>query len=149
MDKFKDPQNRWVTVGLFRETCTTSDDYVIMTLEEARQRFVDCGDITGIDFADKYLGGFQHWKAVQGSARLKPIIAEWMEELEVRIRSQQIKRIDSLAGEGQFQAAKFLADRGWEKRGAGRPSKEEVERETRVQAKMDKEFTSDIARIKR
>lgn len=120
-----------------------------MTLQEARDKFMECGDILGIDFADQHLGGFQHWKNINASPVLQPIIADWVEELEVRIRSKQIKRIDELAADGQFQAAKFLADRGWEKRAAGKPSKEEVARETKVQVKMKDSFSADIARIKR
>jgi hypothetical protein len=146
---FKDSINRWVTTGLFKETAGQNKEFVCMTLQEARDKFMECGDILGIDFADQHLGGFQHWKNINASPVLQPIIADWVEELEVRIRSKQIKRIDTLAAEGQFQAAKFLADRGWEKRAAGKPSKEEVQRETKVQAKMKDSFSADIARIKR
>ena len=145
---FKDVGHRWVTVGLFKETAGPNKDYICMTLEEARIRFVECGDILGVVFADRYLGGYQHWKAIQASS-LAPVIAEWVEELEVRIRSKQLSSISVLADEGHFQAAKFLNDRGWEKRAAGKPSKNEVQRETRVQARMKEGFKADIARIKR
>jgi len=146
---FKDSINRWVTTGLFKETAGPNKEFICMSLKEARKAFMECGDILGVDFADKHLGGFQHWKAINASPVLRPIITEWEEELEVRIRSKQIKRIDTLAEEGQFQAAKFLADRGWDKRAAGKPSKEEVTRETKVQAKIKDSFSADIARIKR
>lgn len=145
----KDTMGRWVTSGFFKETAGENKSFVAMTIEEARTRFIKCNDMFGIDFADKYLGGFQHWKAIQASPVMQPYVAEWKEELELRLRSLQLKRIASLSDEGQFQAAKFLMDRGWEKRSAGKPSKDEVARETRVQSNMAKDFKADFARIKR
>jgi hypothetical protein len=149
VSKFKDPQNRWVTIAVFKETATENKEYVCMTLEEGRQRFIDCADPLGIVFADTYLGGYQHWKAISNSAKLRPIIQEWEEELEIRIRSEELKRIQTIAEGGHFQASKLLMDRGWIKRAAGKPSKDEVARETRVQAKMSDEWKADVVRIKR
>jgi hypothetical protein len=120
-----------------------------MTINEARERFVECGDLMGIDFADKYLGGYQHWKMIEASSALAPYIAEWREELEVRIRSAELKRIGGMAEKGHYQASKLLLDRGWSTQKAGRPTKEAVERETRVQAKMKDEWKADVVRIKR
>lgn len=51
------------------------------------------------------------------------------------------------AKSGSFQAAKWLADRGWDTRGAGRPSKAEVEREKQFQVTVDKEYSADIIRL--
>ena len=146
---FKDTMGRYVTTGFFKETAGPNKSFVAMTIEEARQRFMKCDDILGIDFADKHLGGYRHWKAIQASPVMQPYVAEWKEELEIRLRSKQLKRIAVLSDEGQFQAAKFLMDRGWEKRAAGKPSKEEVVRETRVQSNIAKGFKEDFARIKR
>ena len=149
MSKFKDSMNRWVTSGLFKETAITTDEFVLMTLDEARMKYLDCGDPTGYVFATEHLGGYKHWKALKNSSVLSPIIDEWEEELEVFIRSVELKRIGELSSTGHFQASKFLMDRGWQKRKPGKPSKEEVERETRVQAKMKEEYTADVQRIKR
>ena len=42
---------------MFKELSSNSDT-VIMTLDEARQRFVDLGDMTGYRFACTYLGSW-------------------------------------------------------------------------------------------
>ena len=149
MSRFKDIGNRWVTVGLFEETAGPNKDFICMTLAEGKARFMECGDLLGIEFADRHLGGYQHWKALMSSPTLLPVLSEWVEELEVRIRSKQLVTISGLADAGHFQASKFLSDRGWDKRPSGKPSADEVERETRVQVKMKDSFTADIARIKR
>jgi len=148
-NRFKDTQNRWVTSGLFKETAATNKSFVIMTLDEGRERFIECGDPTGVVFADKWLGSYMQWVEIKSCKALAKHIREWEEELEARIRSGALLNIYDQAGDGHFQASKFLMDRGWEKRKAGKPSKAEVERETRVQAKVKEGWSNDISRIKR
>jgi hypothetical protein len=48
---------------------------------------------------------------------------------------------------GNFQAAKFLADRGWDKNRVGRPSKAEIEKRAAIGQKVDDEFKADIRRL--
>ena len=131
---YKDTMNRWLTTGLFHETAT-KEGTAIMSLDEGRKRFVELGDMTGYLFATKYLGGYPHWKALEASS-FSSHIEDWREELEVKLRCESLSRIADEASHGHFQANKFLADRGWETRGAGRPTREEVKknvaRESRV-----------------
>lgn len=133
---FKDSINRWVTVGLFEETAGPNKEFVCMTIDEARQLFIECDDMTGYVFCTQYLGGYQHWKAILSSPKLEPYIEEWKEELEVKKRSEALNRIEREAQTGHFQANKFLADRGWETRKAGRPSNEEIEKNVRREKKL-------------
>lgn len=149
MNSFKDSRGVWLTNALFEETAVTTKEYVKMSLAEAKEQYLAFKDPTGYEFSKEVLGGWQHWKAIKESVVLAPIIAEWEEELEVYLRATALKEIGSLSREGHFQASKFLMDRGWDTRKAGRPSKEEVTRETRVQAKMKDEWNKDIIRIKR
>lgn len=146
--RFKDNTGRWVTRGLFKELGLVPE-FIIMTLEEGRSRFIEAEDPTGVVFADRWLGGYAHWKALKKCVQLAPYIREWEDELEVRIRSKQIEHIRGMALGGHFQASKFLVDRGWDVKKAGRPSKEEVERETKVQARLDADFKADVIRLDR
>lgn len=122
---------RWVTVGLFSETAGPNKDFIIMSLDEACERFVECNDPTGYVFAKQYLGGYKHWKALLSSPVMADHIEIWLEELELKLRCESVKRIIKTAEKGHFQANKCLVDRGWDNRKAGRPSKEEVERHTK------------------
>ena len=137
---FKDSMNRWVTVGLFEETAGPNKDFVIMSLDEARKAFVSCGDLTGYIFAENYLGGWPHWQAILSSPRLSEEVEKWVDELDVKKRAASLQRIEEKAEEGHYHSNKFLADRGWSTRPAGRPSKDEVEkninREKRLQAEV-------------
>jgi predicted transcriptional regulator len=52
-----------------------------------------------------------------------------------------------MSADDNFQANKWLSDRGWEKRGAGRPSKQEKLKEERMQQRIEDEFSADIKRM--
>ena len=160
MNKFKDACNRWLTSGLFYEARQQEVKFSLYTLGEEdrvvdgkkllaiKHLFVACDDPTEYEFANKYLGGWSHWKEVQASEALKPYIATWREEQEIRLRANAIKQIASLAtSEKGYQAAKFIADKGWKVRTAGAPSKDEVEGMKAVEKVINKEFTSDAERL--
>jgi len=53
----------------------------------------------------------------------------------------------SSAADGSYQSAKWLVDRGWDVKGAGRPSKQEVEREKKFQARVSEDFQADVVRL--
>ena len=73
---------------------------------------------------------------------------EWREELEVLLRSDAIRAIRDMGADGtNYQAMKFMADRGWEKRGAGRPSKAEASREARIRDAIGGELEAEILRM--
>jgi hypothetical protein len=132
---FKDSINRWILSGLFYETCASTKEFAIMSLEEGRKRFVELDDMTGYKFGNKYLGGYQHWRALEASSFGKHI-EDWKEELEVSIRCRALERITNESVNGHYQANKFLVDRGWDTRAAGRPSKLEVKKKVARDAKV-------------
>ena len=132
---FKDSCSRWLTTGLFKETAMGDKNFIIMTLEEGRKKFVELEDMTGYKFSQEHLGGYAHWKALEAST-FAPHIEDWREELEVKLRCKALENIAAEASEGHYQANKFLADRGWDTRGAGRPSKLEKEKKVARDAKV-------------
>ena len=156
---FKDSIGRWRTKSLFYEindyridegtifTITESDKEVNgVVLKSLRKLFVESEDPTGYTTATEHLGGYAHWEALCKSS-LKGEIEKWKIEMEVRIRSLGLKQAITSAKSGNFNAAKFLAERGWDKRTAGRPSTEEVVRETKVQAQLFSEVENDLMRM--
>lgn len=160
MSEFKDSCNRWLTSGLFYECRDQDLTFAKFTLWEhdrevkgvklisIKRLFVACEDPTEYEFATKYLGGWDHWKAIQASEVMKPYIATWRDELEIRLRASAIKQIALLAQTDKgFQAAKFIADRGWKVRNAGAPSKEEVEGMKAIEKAVNKEFIADAERL--
>lgn len=113
-----------------------------------RRLYLECEDPTEYEFATLHLLGWRHWKRLCENRVVRKYIDEWREELELKLRCEGIKSAIQNAREGGFQSAKWLADRGWEKRIAGRPSKEEVKREKEFQSRVTEEYTADIVRLK-
>jgi hypothetical protein len=74
-------------------------------------------------------------------------LMEWREELEIKLRSEGIAAQRKLAAKGNVNAAKWLAEKGWDKRKAGAPSQAEVAGERKVSAKMEDELEEHFKRV--
>lgn len=114
-----------------------------------KRLFLAMDDPTEYEFATKYLLSWNHWKRITENKQLAPYVAEWRDELELKLRSRAIRDIQALceSENGNYQAAKFLADKGWDKRQAGRPSKAEREKQAAIAEHIKDEFESDVARM--
>lgn len=156
---FKDTVGRWLTKSLFYEANDYKIDSALFTLGDEdvtikgkplislRKRFVDSDDPTGWAIAQEFLGGYSHWDAICNSASLRGEVEKWQEELEVKLRSIGLANTIKSARAGNFNASKFLSEKGWVKRIAGRPSKDEVTRELKVQTRLRDEFEDDLKRM--
>jgi hypothetical protein len=157
-EHFLDKMGKMITQSLFLEmgykdsaVYTLKEDhyeYEGKILPSLKRLYLECEDPTEYEFASKYLLGWRHWKRLCDNRLLRPYIDEWREELEVKLRCRGVKAaIEQATKGGSFQAAKWVSDRGWEIRPPGRPSKEEVEREKKFQAKVVDEYGADIVRL--
>ena len=159
---FKLNNGRYITKSLFVELTipskperemavftTDDEDRVIdgKTYYSLKKFYLAMEDIHEYDFANTYLHGWKHWQAMCGSPVLAPMIQEWRDELEIKIRSSGFKRFATLAAEGNKDAIKYMADKGWEGTKRGRPSKAEVEKERKIQAGISKEYDEDYKRM--
>lgn len=157
--KMVDSMGRPLTQSLFLEVGYS--EFAVYTLKEydhtyngvvypsLKKLYLKEEDPTEYTFADKYLLGWQHWKRLNENKALSKHFEEWREELELKIRSQAVRDMMNLCASesGNFSAAKFLADRGWDKRAAGRPSKAEKERQLRIEDRIKEDFDADIVRL--
>jgi hypothetical protein len=156
-DKMLDSMGRPITQSLFLELGYT--DSALFTLKEddfeykgrflpsLKRLYIEMADPTEYEFATTYLLGWRHWQRIVENKAVKSHIDEWREELEMKLRSQGVKAIMQSAVDGNHQSAKWLADRGWDTRGAGRPSKAERESELKKQTAIVNEFANDAARL--
>lgn len=159
MDKsvLKDKMGRPLTQSLFLELGYNA--YAVYTLQDQdhtykgrvypslKRLYLECGDPTEYEFATTHLLGWKHWERICANKRILEEIVEWRAELEVKLRSEGVRNAIQHAQGGTFQAAKWLADRGWDKRAAGRPTKEEKERDDKFDEIAKDEFGEDIARL--
>lgn len=154
-----DSMGKPLTQGLFLEI--NYGENAIYTLKEQdhehngkqypslKRLYLECADPTEYDFATTYLLSWKHWLRLCENKALRVHIDEWRDELEIKLRSSAIKYILSTSQGplANVQAAKWVADRGWSTRGAGRPTKAEVEREKKIAASIVDEYSADIVRL--
>lgn len=144
-------QSLFLELGYNEEACFTLKDedytYENKVYPSLKRLYLESNDPTEYKFAVEHLLGWKHWQRMCENKIIRRHIDEWREELEVKLRCQAIGDAIALAKSGQFQAAKWVADRGWSTRAAGRPSKAEVEHEKKVQARINDEYGADVIRM--
>ena len=152
-----DSSGKPLTQGLFLEigygesavyTLKDNDhEYGGKLLPSIKKIYLEMEDVTEYDFANRYFLGWGHWQRICNNKVLRKHIDEWRAELELKLRSRAAKLMVQQAEGGSYQAVKWLADRGWDLKKAGRPTKEDVESEKRAMAKAESEYGSDVVRL--
>lgn len=158
--KMKDSLGRALTQSLFLEMGYNAEA-AIYTLDDQdktykgkvylslKRLFLEASDPIEYDFATEHLIGWQHWQRLNRNKALAPHFVEWREELELSIRSAAVRGLidESVDGDKPFQAQKWLADKGWVKRDPGRPSKEDKQKQDRIEKNIEEEFNEDFSRM--
>jgi hypothetical protein len=155
--KLKDTMGRPLTQALFLEVeynekyayFTINDDdktYKGKVYPSLKKMYMQIGDPTEYQFAMTCLLGWKHWQRMKANGKLATMFDEWAEELEVMLRSNALMSINEISEEN-FQAAKYITEKGWDKRSAGRPTKDKKEREDRIVDNMNADFADDFKRL--
>lgn len=159
MDKnlLTDSSGKPLTQGLFLEIgygdsaiYTLKDDdhkYNDRVLLSIKKLYLEMEDTTEYEFANKFFLGWSHWQRICNNKVLRKYIDEWRTELDLKLRARAVKLMIEQADGGGYQAVKWLADRGWDIKRAGRPTKEDIESEKKAMAKVESEYGSDIVRL--
>jgi hypothetical protein len=158
---FKDEKGRYITQSLFLELGYKTD-LAIFTLDgqdktykekvypSLKKRYIEMRDPVGYNFANEFLYDWKHWTRIKANKILSEHVSEWEEELALALRSDGIQTIiDAALDSGSYQAGKWLNDRGWSERKAGRPSKEEIEGAIEQDKKLAGEFDLDVSLLEK
>lgn len=142
-----DDRGRAATMSLFRQYNKKGKE----DLDQWRKRFVDTLDPTEYEGAMTLLGSWKDWLRFKKSwpSFQKLHLNDWLEEIEVRLRSQALRSLalQALTSQGT-SAAKFIAEGKYKVRKNGRPSNEEVQGNLRKESAIEREVAEDIARVK-
>lgn len=162
-DKFRDRNGRYITQGLFVETAAANKEFVMYRLKDGiteqyghlpvlKHLYLETLDPTEYRFANKYLGGWEHWERLLGNAIISREIEKWRTELRVKMVSLGLQQICDVAQDasekGRLQAARYLADEGWVPKKAGRPTKADIKNEQKFNNMVADEISSDLERIR-
>lgn len=156
--KLKSSNGIPLTQSLFLEIGYT--DYAVYTLKDEdyeykgkvypslKRLYLEMEDVGEYLFASEHLLGWDQWNRLCQNKQVAEHIEKWRYELELKLRSKAIMEIQLRAkSEKGISAARWLAEKGWDKRQAGRPSKAEVEREVKIQADLQSLYGDDLKRI--
>lgn len=149
--------NRLVTKGLFFETAEDKIN-VHYTLKDWDNNgypslfllYLEARDITEYTFATTYLDGLVHWEELTGCTWFRPYISRWRRELELKLKSEALRRIVQLSeaeGKDTLAASKFILSYGLPGSSKGRPSKEDIKRAAEEQASVSKQVQNDFDRL--
>jgi len=139
----------YLTRRLFREWYGREAPYCLSRKDKPGtpslyRLYMECNDATEYEFAIKHLAGWEHWQILCNCNWFQSHLKKWRHELEVKLRSEAMKAIvleGKSGGKNAFSANKFLVTRGYlteeEKKGRGRPSKEEINREASRLMELD------------
>lgn len=156
-EQMLDGMNRPYTQALFLEL--GYQDEALYTLKEVdhvyegkkypsiKKLYLEMTDPTEYKFATTYFLGWSHWLRLGENKAIRKHIDEWRDELEIKLRAEAVAQVMEQAKLGSFPASKWLADRGWANRGAGRPSKLEQEKHKKIQQTIDNEYGADVVRM--
>src|SRR5690606_24615232 len=105
-NKFKNEKGLYLTRSLFYEMTLSDKSLVLYTLKSQDhegypslyQLYMACNDPTEYTFAVSHLDSWSHWEALCECAWFKPYIASWRRELEIRLRSDSLRKIREMAG---------------------------------------------------
>jgi hypothetical protein len=161
--KFKNEQNQYYYRGLFFETTLADKSTVVYTLKNEDHEgypslyrlYMETDDPTEYQFAIQHLGGWEHWQKLCKCSWFKEYIQSWRAELEVRTRSKALLALRDIAKDSTHKASaavnRYLVDNGWkaveEKKGRGRPSKDEVKKEADRIARESRDTEDEFQRI--
>lgn len=158
--KLRDTGGSPLTQSLFLEIGYNTDyavytlksedyEYKGVTYPSIKRLYLEIEDPTEYEFATRCFLDWGHWKRTAENKLISPHVEAWREELEMKVRSRAVRDLMNLCASesGSFQAAKFLADRGWDKRGAGRPSKEEMAKRAAIAENIESDFSADVKRM--
>lgn len=138
---------RVATKTMFKQYCKGAKE----DIEDWRKRFVSTLDPTEYAGAIELLGSWEEWLRFKRNwpSFQKLHLDDWMEEIEIKIKSMAIRAlIMQSQGDSGASAAKFLVEAKHHEKKVGRPSKEIIERQLRIDTAAHKEVANDLERIK-
>jgi hypothetical protein len=156
-NKFKDDKGRWRTQSLFLEQSYGQRDDVLYSMRpddhpsgypSFTRLYLELNDPTEYTVATTLLGGWEHWQILQSSKWFSEYLAGLRIELEIKLRADAIHQLHRQMRRGDRVAARFFADAEFkEKKGRGRPTKDEIAHEKKIQAGIAARVEADAERL--
>lgn len=143
----KDSAGRVATSSMFKQYNKRGTECI----EDWRERFVATLDPTEYAGAIELVGSWSAWTRLKKNwpSFQKLHLDDWLDEIEVRMKSLAMRSLIMEAQKevGSGNAAKFIAEGKYKEKRAGRPTKAEVARRTKIDSELDSRIKADLERI--
>lgn len=159
--KFRADNGNLMTSRLFKELSSGEEDKALYTLRREDTHglpalfrlYMELNDPTEYTVATTLFESWEHWLKITNNRMIQPYIIEMREELAKKLESEGVARLINEVqtnGKNAYQAAKYLADRGWatdtKPTKRGRPPKTE-RKETNPAINIDEHYDLIRARL--
>lgn len=150
-------QGRYLVRALFQENNPDSPLYTLKDYDtdvpSLKRLYLECEDPSEYEFANKHLGGWDHWQEIATAAWFQPFLTKWRKELELKLKAEafQALLIEARSGtKNSFSANRFLL--AWNEKDTsqhvrGRPSKAEIQAEAMRMAENQDNVDADFKRL--
>jgi len=164
---FRSENNKYFTKQLFYETwqnlaIDSRQIEPVFTLYQDREglinfgkKYVELADPTGVKITDQLLNGdYTHWTVMNNCKWFIAAKELWDKELDARLKAEAMDNLKEIMKEGmpaqRLAASKYIANQEYRKTQSnrGRPSKQEVEKETKKMAEEERTILEDYNRIR-
>ena len=146
-------QSLFLEIGYSKSAAYTlkevDHEYEGRTYPSIKRLYLEMEDPTEYEFATKYFLNWKHWERICANVAIFQHVREWREELDFKLKASATKKMSELAKADKYQAVKWLADKGWAVKGAGRPSKEQLKRDKDIADQVADEYGGDVVRMYR
>jgi hypothetical protein len=115
-------------------------------LKSLKKLYLEMEDTTEYEFAIAYFVDYPHWVRCVNNAAIRKHVEQWRTELELKLRARAARALIKEAEKGNFNAARWVADKGWEAK-RGRPSNAEREAERKKAAILSEELADEAGRV--
>lgn len=135
MNKFKSNNGSLLFKPLFLEFSrdeerdrvlyTIKDEDVSPQIKSLKKLYLEQEDLSEYTFASLYFNDYNHWERLTKFYWFAPVVDKWRRELEVKIRSEALRKLVEIAKGNSPQAAavnRYLAEGKWK----DKPKKDKV-----------------------
>lgn len=157
-NKFRNGRGQYLTTSLFIDhsydynlALYTWKDHDFSNEQGAfpslKRLYLEMSDVTEYEFANTYLDGWRHWKALLDSPQCRKHIDEWREELELKLRASGLRKMIDIAeneDKPSYQAAKYLAEAEWTGK---KSSQQQKNKDKNQRSHLKTAFKSDLDRV--
>jgi len=145
-NKVVDTYGRRVVLSLFSEFSRTDYTPLWSLYKDWKPIYMEAEDPTEYEAAMRLIGDYEHWLLIRSHPKIAPIIDKWAIELEIKMRSDAVRKMVRHSASNQgTAAAKWIAEGGFTMR--DKRSKKGKEEEREITEVLSERLHEDMTRL--